>query len=181
MLLAEKFNSSVHAPIFDRSCVECHGNHGVKPPTDSMVGTGPDAICATCHSEKDDAGFVAADRMHRSLDGLRRAIDENGELIAKARNAGMEVGNEELALREARTKLVSARGEMHTFKPEAVDSIVGEGAKIVADVNRRGNDAMAELAYRRKGLLVSLGAILLVVIGLALKIRELNGKRSARD
>ena len=91
----------------------------------------------------------------------------------------MEVGDQELALREARTKLVLARTEMHGFKPEALDAVVSEGMKIVTSVNQGGNRALAELAYRRKGLFVSLGAILLVVVALALKIRELD-RRSRR-
>jgi predicted CXXCH cytochrome family protein len=178
VLLAEKFNASVHAPIFERACVECHGNHGVKPPTEAMLGTSDEAICATCHSEKDDPGFLGAAKMRASLDGFREAIDSNTALIAKARDAGMEVGDQELALREARMKLVLARTEMHAFKPEALDVVVNDGMKIVTSVNQGGNRAMAELSYRRKGLFVSLGAILLVVVALALKIHELD-KRSS--
>jgi hypothetical protein len=44
----------------------------------------------------------------------------------------------------------------------------------VADVDRAGEEAAAELAYRRRGLAVSLGAILLFVAALALKIRQLE-------
>lgn len=176
VLLAEKFNASVHAPVFDRACVECHGNHGVKPPTEAMLGTSDPAVCAACHSEKDDPGFVGAGKMRTSLDGFRHAIESNTELIANARDAGMEVGDQELALGEARTKLVLARTEMHAFKPETLDAVVGDGMKIVATVNQGGNRAFADLSYRRKGLFISLGAILVVVAALALKIRELDNK-----
>lgn len=178
VLLAEKFSASVHAPIFERACVECHGNHGVKPPTEAMLGTSGDAICANCHSEKDDPGFLGAAKMRASLDGFRQAIDSNTALIAKARDEGMEVGDQELALREARTKLVLARTEMHAFKPEAVDAVIGDGMKIVASVNQGGNRALSELSYRRNGLFVSLAAILLLVVALALKIHDLNKGRN---
>lgn len=86
----------------------------------------------------------------------------------------MEVGDQELALREASTKLVLARTEMHAFKPETVYTVVSDGMKIVTRVNEGGNRALAELSYRRKGLIVALGAILLVVVALALKIRDLD-------
>ena len=37
-----------------------------------------------------------------------------------------------------------------------------------------GNSALGELRFRRKGLLVSLGIILCLLVGLGLKIRELS-------
>ena len=37
-----------------------------------------------------------------------------------------------------------------------------------------GGDALAELAFRRKGLAVSLVIIVLVLIGLGLKIRQIS-------
>lgn len=173
-LFAEKFATSVHAPIMERGCVECHGNHGVKTPTEAMLGTSSDAICLTCHSEKDDAGFIAAERMRKSVDRLGHAIEASSEFIASVRNGGMEVGDQELALSQAWTNLRLARMEVHAFTPRTLDAVVDEAMKIVTSVNEHGNRAIAELAYRRRGLFVSLGAILLMVVALALKIRDLD-------
>jgi len=39
-----------------------------------------------------------------------------------------------------------------------------------------GIEAMDELAFRRKGLLVSLAVIVLVLIGLAFKIRQISAR-----
>ena len=38
-IFATKFQSSVHAQIFDKGCVECHSNHAVLKPSDDMLGT----------------------------------------------------------------------------------------------------------------------------------------------
>ena len=46
--------------------------------------------------------------------------------------------------------------------------------KSLAAVEAAGHRALADLQYRRRGLFISLVAILLVVVGLSLKIRELN-------
>jgi predicted CXXCH cytochrome family protein len=178
VLLAEKFKTSVHAQIFEKACVECHSNHGIKPPSDAMVGTSKDAVCTTCHNEKDDPGSVAAARMRASIDRLSGGIDANATLIARVKNAGMEVGDQELALTEARTKLMLARTEIHAFAPASLDGVVNDGLKILAGVNQGGNRAVAELSYRRRGLFVSLGVILLFVVALAVKIRTLGGGRS---
>jgi predicted CXXCH cytochrome family protein len=173
-VFATKFATSAHSRIFDRACVECHGNHAVLMTSDAMIGTTKDTVCATCHEAADDAGFIAAGRMRTSLERLKASLAANDELIARARNAGMEVSDQELALAEVRTKLTQARTEIHGFDPAAVDAIVNDGMKGLAAIESAGHRALADLQYRRRGLFISLVAILLVVVGLSLKIRELN-------
>ena len=172
---AERFATSSHAPLF--SCVECHGNHGVKLPSDSLLGTSRDATCANCHSGADDPGFVAASTMRTSIDRLRQAIDASGNLLARVRNAGMEVGDQGLELNEARSKLILARMEIHASSPARLDPIVADGMKLTTGIDRAGQQAIAELAFRRRGLFVSLGLILLFVVALTLKIRALDRRR----
>jgi hypothetical protein len=89
----------------------------------------------------------------------------------------MEVGSQQLTLAEARTHLTLARTEVHAFAPPRVEAVIEEGLKLVADVDKAGDEAAAELAYRRRGLALSLGAILLFVGALALKIRQLERKK----
>lgn len=173
-----KFAASVHAPIFERACIECHGNHAVLGPSDSMLGTSKETICASCHEDKDDPGFVGAGKMRASLERLKTSLDSSGTLVARLKNAGMEVGDQELALNEARSKLVLARTEMHAFDPAALDSVANDGTKILTGVDQAGTRALGELAYRRRGLFVSLAVILLVVAALAFKIRDLKGRRA---
>ena len=177
-IFATKFQTSVHAQIFDKGCVECHGNHAVLKPSDDMLGSTGHAICATCHSGA-DKGAAAADRMRRSLEGMKLGIDRSGGLIARVRNAGIDVSNQELALAEARSRLILARTEMHTANPAPVEAIIAEGTTILAGVDRAGQDGVAELRYRRRGLAISLGAILLLVVALGLKVRQLD-RRSHR-
>lgn len=176
-VFAAKFATSVHSQIFDRACAECHSNHAVLPPSDEMLGTSAPAVCVTCHDARDDAGFIAAGKMRSSIDHFKQAIETNADLVARVRNAGMEVSSQELALGEARTKLTQARMEMHALIPEAVDPVVDEGMKILGGVEQAGARALADLRFRRRGLFVSLGAILLVVVALAFKILELDRRR----
>jgi predicted CXXCH cytochrome family protein len=173
-IFAAKFATSAHSQIFDRACVECHGNHAVLTTSDQMIGTSKDTLCWTCHEAADDAGFVAAGRMRTSIENLKGSLAANTDLIARARNAGMEVSDQELALAEVRTKLTQARTEIHTFDPAAVDQVVDEGMKALTEIGRAGDRALADLQYRRRGLFISLIAILLVVVGLGRKIHELN-------
>jgi predicted CXXCH cytochrome family protein len=171
-VFAEKFQTSVHAQIFDRGCVECHSNHAVLKPSDAMLGDGPQAVCAGCHA--DDKGSTAAANMRKALARLTAAIEESGMVVDRVGNAGMEVGTEELTLAEARTHLTLARTELHAFDPPKVDAVIETGLKLVADVDAAGERATAELAFRRRGLALSLGAILLFVVALGLKIRQIE-------
>jgi len=173
-VFAQKYETSVHRQIFDKGCVECHSNHAVLKPSDDMLGATGHAICATCHNGADDKGAIAADKMRSGIDRLKADVDRSSALIARIRNAGIEVSDDELALREAKTKLTLARTEMHAANPAEVDTVLNDGAKIVADVDRNSQRGVAELTFRRRGLFLSLAAILLVVVGLGLKVRQID-------
>jgi hypothetical protein len=176
-VFAQKFETSVHAQIFERGCVECHANHAVLKPSDEMLSTASGAGCATCHEGPDDNGVKGAAAMRRALERLKTALDGSYAVVDRLGNAGMEVGSQQLTLAEARTHLTLARTEVHAFAPPRVEAVIEEGLKLVADVDKAGDEAAAELAYRRRGLALSLGAILLFVGALALKIRQLERKK----
>ena len=173
-VFAQKFATSVHAQIFDRGCVECHSNHAVLAPSDAMVGAQPPALCATCHGGADDNGVIAATRMRGDIEGLKTSLDRSSATVARLRNAGMEMAPQEIALGTARSQLTLARTELHTFDPTRVTPIIDTGLKTLADVDAASSRATAELQYRRQGLAWSLGAILLVVVALGLKIRQID-------
>jgi predicted CXXCH cytochrome family protein len=179
-VFAQKFETSVHKQIFDRGCVECHSNHAILQPSDEMLGTTGHGVCAPCHTagDKSDKGSVAADTMRSSIDRLKTGIEQSSALIARIKNSGIEVSDQELALREARTKLTLARTEMHAFEPATMNPSIADGVKIVEGVDRAGQNGVAELRYRRRGLFASLGAILLVVVALGLKVRQIDRRQT---
>jgi predicted CXXCH cytochrome family protein len=175
-VFAEKFTTSVHKEIFEKGCVECHGNHAIAQPSDDMLGTKSPGICGPCHSpgDKSDKGTAAAGTMRSEIDRLKSAIETSRTLLTRVKYAGIEVGDAELTLREAGTKLTLARTEVHAFDPSRVAPIVAEGMALVGEVDRAGQRGLAELQYRRRGLAGSLVAILLVVAALVLKIRQID-------
>src|SRR5262245_17973902 len=175
-VFAQKFEPTVHKQLFDKGCVECHSNHAVLKPSDAMLAASGDGICATCHAT-DDKGGAAAAHMRGDIEGLKRKVDDARGLIAGIKNSGIEVSDEELALREAATKVTLARTEVHSFDPALVSAVIADGSGIVASIEQSGQRGVAELQYRRKGLAWSLGAILLLVVGLALKVRQLDTRR----
>jgi predicted CXXCH cytochrome family protein len=175
-VFAQKFETSVHQQIFDKGCVECHGNHAVAKPSDAMLAPTGQGICVPCHSPEDkgDKGLAAAGRMHADIDQLKAGLEQSRTTIARLRNSGIEVSDDELALREAATKLTLARTEVHAFEPTQVSAVIADGLKIVAAVDQNGQRGLTELRYRRRGLAWSLAAILLVVVSLGLKLRQID-------
>jgi hypothetical protein len=173
-VFAQKFATSVHAQIFDKACVECHGNHAVLKPSDEMLGTDAHSVCGMCHSGADDKGANAAVQMRESIERLKAGLARSSASVASLKNSGMEMSAQELGIGDARTRLTLARTEVHTFDPGHVTPVLAAATKTLSEVDAAGEKATAELRFRRRGLAVSLAAILLLVIALAFKIRQLD-------
>jgi predicted CXXCH cytochrome family protein len=175
-VFASKFALSTHSQIFDRGCVECHNNHDIAQPSDEMLGTAPGALCSTCHSEGDN-GHKAATSMRTGIEALKAAISHSEEQLALVENAGIEMGDQALAVREANNHLTLARTEMHAFDSTIVDAVLAEGMGLTAKVDAAAKAGQREVSYRRTGLAISLAFIVLVVIALQMKIRTLEDRR----
>jgi predicted CXXCH cytochrome family protein len=173
------FDSGAHKDVFaalDLSgCVVCHSNHGIQHPTDAMLGTGTESVCVKCHSAGDPA-YDAAGTMHAALTKLDQDIVRSDEILTRAENAGVEVGQSKLALSDARDSLTKARVAIHSVNVETVDQNIQGGLKVTEMTYQAGLNAMAELRYRRVGLAISVGIIILVLIAIALLIRRLESQ-----
>lgn len=177
---AQLFDSGPHKAAFEAmslpGCVTCHSNHGILHPTDSLIGTAQEAVCVKCHSTG-DPGFEASATMHQELVNLNAAIVRSDGILGRAADAGIEVGEPQLALADARDDLTKARVAVHSVQPAVMDQNIQAGLKVTEKTYQAGLDAMAEVKYRRTGLILSLVAIGFVIIALALLIRQLEGKR----
>ncbi|HUK30222.1 MAG TPA: cytochrome c3 family protein, partial [Candidatus Acidoferrum sp.] len=179
---SQLFDSGPHKAAFEAmslpGCITCHSNHGILKPTDSLIGTGEQAVCVKCHSSG-DPGFEASATMHKQLVDLDAAIARSDGILNRAGDAGVEVGEAKLGLNEAHDDLTKARVSIHSVKLDVIDQNIQAGMKVTEKAYQAGLDAMGEVKYRRKGLTVSLIAIGFVIIALALLIRELEGKNKS--
>jgi hypothetical protein len=85
----------------------------------------------------------------------------------------MEVSRTRFELSKADDSLTQARTDIHLFRAAAVHTTATEGLAVARSAGKAADRALAERDFRRKGLFVSLGFILLAVFGLVLKIRTL--------
>lgn len=171
------FEKSPHGAAFARmglpGCVQCHSNHEILKPTDALVGTGPKAICVTCHV-KGDNGYNAAQKISEGLDKLKASYQNADQALDTAEKSGMEVSPARVELTSAHSDLIKARVAVHSFNAADVLKITSQGVATSQKVYEAGIAALRERDYRRKGLALALIAIVIAISGLYLKIRRME-------
>jgi hypothetical protein len=179
-VMADNFSQSRHAQTFamlgEPGCATCHGNHEIVRATDDLLGLGEGAVCARCHSAEDPGG-QAASTMRSLFDSLDTAIAAADSILNQAERAGMEVSEAQFDLGSANGAAVQARAAMHSFSLEAVQQDVLQGLQITSAAFERGQNALDELQFRRTGLAVSVTIIVLLILGLLLRIRQLRQQK----
>jgi hypothetical protein len=176
---AELFNKSGHSKIFGQmgipGCASCHSNHAIFETSDAMLSTGDKSACTTCHPPTSSGATLAAS-MLASIDRLKNDYEKAHTLLSNAEHAGMEVSQPLFELNEAKTSLIKARAAIHGFDQTILDKEVVPGLKAAEKAHARGVSALDELQFRRKGLAISALIIFALVVGLILKIRQMEGK-----
>jgi predicted CXXCH cytochrome family protein len=174
---AELFNrSKVKAAMEEqgkRACVTCHGNHGVQHPTDAMLSSGKEGVCGQCHAPG-SAGERAAATIVVRFQGLTRRIAEADSLLGLAETRGMETGHGREAWREAQDHMTNVRAAMHSFDLAQITAVLADGEGLAGRGVEHAAASLGEWRNRRVGMALSLGAILLMIGLLVLKIRRLE-------
>jgi predicted CXXCH cytochrome family protein len=174
------FDKSPHYAAFTAmglpGCVQCHSNHEIVKPTDALVGVGSKAICITCHSQG-DPGYTGAAKIAGDIAKLQTFYLRADQILGTAERSGMEVSAARVELSNAHSDLLKARVTVHTFDPAQVQKVTGEGVQIAQKSYQEGVAALHERAVRRKGLGLSLTFIVLAILGLILKIRQMEAKK----
>lgn len=178
VMMEDLYKKSPHEPVFAAmgaaGCVVCHSNHEIRPPNSGMLA-GPNAVCSQCHNAT-SAGGIAAAEMARQITSLEAALARSDRILADAQQSGMEVSEALLRQREGRENLVKAAVAVHAFQTAVVQKPVKEGLAIAAETYQAGVSALQERRTRRLGLLVSLFAIAITMLGLWLAIRSIEGQ-----
>jgi hypothetical protein len=177
---SELFNKSPHSKIFVQmgipGCASCHSNHAIQETSDAMLGTSDKSPCATCHTSTSTGASLAAS-MLVSIERLRSSYEKAHALLATAEHAGMEVSQPLFELNDAKTALIKSRAAIHGFDQALLDKEVAPGLKVAEKAHSRAVRALDELQFRRKGLAISALIIFALVVGLIVKIRQMERPR----
>jgi hypothetical protein len=133
--------------------------------------------CTDCHAGEDSVGLRTAKAF---LAGMREVtgLTARGErILLTAQRGGVETRDALLPLDHAVDAQIQLEALVHTFSDakdgpfltKAQDGVTQARAALDA-----GQKAVGELRYRRRGLAVSSFFILLVLVGLGLKIRQMS-------
>lgn len=177
---AEQFRQSPHREAFAEmglpGCVTCHENHEILHPTDAFLSEGTESKCASCH-EAGSAGARAAAQMYDDLRRLERETSEARRALRQEAEAGMEVSKVEFELARADEALTKARANVHLSQASVVRKAAAEGLAIAGTGKAAAARVRGEREFRRKGLFVSLGLIMVAIAALVAKIRTLDRRR----
>jgi predicted CXXCH cytochrome family protein len=173
---AELFGASKKHEIFQSigqaDCLVCHSNHRIERPNDAWIGLTAPALCATCHDDTTDSGKTIT-LVAQGFGELARQTSAAASVLERATTAGMLVDDGAAALRAANEAHIRMRVLVHAFAAPPFSETLNEGLKAAASARTVGDQAMAELQFRRKGL----GIATLLIVGflatLFLKIRRL--------
>jgi predicted CXXCH cytochrome family protein len=169
---------SPHQPAFDKlglpECVTCHSNHEIHRASDDMLGGESGTVCRRCH-EPGSAGYDGAVKMRDSIERLKTVMTDAETLLTRASAMGMEVSEEQYAYREeVRPQLIKVRTETHLGNPGAVVRAADEGIKEATASETSAKATVAEAESRRRNLLLPLGLIILLMIIVYAKLRQLE-------
>lgn len=191
-LNGELFRGSPHKDGFDAlgipECAFCHQAspdvanpliriHTIAKPENSLIGTGQKAVCIQCHTEG-DPGWNTAAAMSANLDSLEHRLARVEQVIELAERQGMEVSDARWKLKsEVLQARMELRTSVHGFNLENFMPFMQRTDTSLNGVEQLGQDAMKETGRRRIYFVVISILLGLVVVGLALKIKEVNSNR----
>jgi predicted CXXCH cytochrome family protein len=171
-------NSPMEAPFREdelHACLECHGYHDVAKTFDDMVGVGPESVCMNCHSEGEKA-YDVAQTIHSQLTALTAVSDSASTMQSEVVRIGMDDVDIEFLLKQAHQSLVQARTLVHTFDPEKVGEAVDDGKSKAREAIATSKAEIQDNKNRRLGFGLASLFITLLVVGLYLKIRDVDAR-----
>ena len=132
--------------------------------------------CTDCHSEGSE-GRATARRFLEEMWDVTVTTARAERTALAARRGGVEVREPLADLDHAVDAQIELEVLVHTFTAEDGGAFAEkheEGLQHAVAALEGARQALEELGFRRRGLVVSLGLIVLVLIGLAFKIRQVS-------
>lgn len=133
--------------------------------------------CGLCHEDKNGPGLTAAADFLQGMRELTALTARAERIVLAARRGGVETRGALLEIDRAVDAQIELQVLVHAFSiaPEgAFAKKRSEGLDHARSALSAGQRALEEMSSRRTGLVVSLVLILFVLLGLALKIRQVG-------
>jgi hypothetical protein len=143
--------------------------------------------CAECHAAEPQlsdqpVGLTTAQELSRRMNELTALTASAERVLLAARRGGVEAHRGLSEVEQAVAAQIALEALVHTFSTAdggAFDRQHRTGVEHARAALAAGHGALDELAARRRGLGVALAIIVLCLIGLALKIRQVSAAGAA--
>lgn len=140
--------------------------------------------CDTCHAEKplladEPIGLSTSREIMHGMHELIATTARAERILLRARRGGVETRETLLDIDQAIDAHIELQVLVHDFELGEDSEFIGkqkQGMQHALAGLEAGWDALDELAYRRRGMMISLGFIVLLLIALALKIRQISAR-----
>jgi nitrate/TMAO reductase-like tetraheme cytochrome c subunit len=131
--------------------------------------------CADCHIDSDGIGLQTAQRHLTAMRQLIGLTARAERLLLAAHRGGVETRHTRHHVDAAVDSQIELEVLVHTFERGGeFDEKYREGVQHASLALAAGTDALEEIDYRRRGLFFALGAIVLLLVALGLKIRQIS-------
>ncbi len=159
-------------------CEGCHGYHDVLKPTDEfLMWEDPQSVCQSCHEDDPDGeARQMSDTFYEMITSFKSRISRADSLLNDVEQKGMEISEYYESLERSHRALVQARTATHGFSIETVQKTLEPGLKEVEASIVGAMKAKDNWVFRREGLFVFSLIITLVIVGLILKIRDMENE-----
>lgn len=179
-LVRESFHSEAVDLFEEPECAVCHGHHDIQPPSFEVVNMGEDGICTKCHEDEPDSSAVEfATTLTRERRKLEDAVSMATERLELSHRKGMIVDEVLEYVEATRAARFTTRTLVHAFDADLYVEACAEGVTLAESAIVAADGLLASFKRRRLGLAISTGFITLVVIGLYLKIREIEREQDS--
>jgi hypothetical protein len=157
-------------------------SHRFVDPATGKEATARVRRCSTCHAAEpiladQPVGLETAELLSSRMSELTALTASAERVLLNARRGGVEIGDGLAATEQAAAAQIGLEALVHTFSAEgAFDDKYREGIERAHSAIDAGHRALKELSWRRRGLAVALGLVLLTLLALGLKIHQLSAR-----
>jgi hypothetical protein len=173
------FDGSRHKKVFRANdwpeCGQCHGNHGIAYPQDGWIGDTPGTICHDCHAEEADDNEQCDRTAAHFRDTIARlvAADERlAEDIHHVAERGLDAEALQAVHADLTDGLLQTRTYVHSFEITTFDQAAAPALAATAKAGELLAAAESEYRFRRRGLMVAIGLMMLLALSIWLKLRD---------
>lgn len=177
------FDGSKHRLAFAEhnwpQCGKCHGNHAIARPSDDLVGSGPGTWCGGCHSQyskNNPECNATADYFHQTITTLDEGVRQFSAASEDLASKGLDVETLDNQLKELGDNLKKSRTYLHSFSRNTFAQAAAPGEEALKELTKATSQARAEYRTRQMGLGASIAVIGLLILAIALKLRQLEGR-----